>query len=538
MKAIKQDSQTATAPTDRTTFSPQLIRSRIGRVCVAIYGSTPAELVEKAEEAARENNFLEFRLDYLLKPLLALPKLKQFLYERGDVTGVATCRRAATGGKFKGTIAAELEVLEKAAEAGCHLVDIELQTAEATKRPQLDKLRGHGAALIISYHDFATTKDLDEIFERIRPFEPEFIKIVSTAKTLSDNVTMMRFLERTRDLASVIGICMGEQGNISRVLGLRAGSVFTFAAAHAGEETGPGQIAARTLEETYRIDQLDAATKVYGVVGNPIKHSLSPIMLNTAFRRETVNAVFLALQTSKMNDLLNLVREVPISGLAVTMPFKEEILKHLERTDPLSEKVGACNTVVRSQDGKLYGFNTDVAAIVRPLERRLQLKGSKILVLGAGGAARAAVFGLKDKGAEVFIMNRSPEAGQKLARQAKAKTFKREQLAKTNFDVIINATPAGMHGVKPQSILEPKEINARLVFDLVYNPIDTPFIRMAREKSIPVITGVEMFVHQGARQFEIWTGKPAPEEEMLRVVVHALRQRAESAKTAESNGTK
>jgi 3-dehydroquinate dehydratase/shikimate dehydrogenase len=538
MKAIKQDSQTATAPTDRTTFSPQLIRSRIGRVCVAIYGSTPAELVEKAEEAARENNFLEFRLDYLLKPLLALPKLKQFLYERGDVTGVATCRRAATGGKFKGTIAAELEVLEKAAEAGCHLVDIELQTAEATKRPQLDKLRGHGAALIISYHDFATTKDLDEIFERIRPFEPEFIKIVSTAKTLSDNVTMMRFLERTRDLASVIGICMGEQGNISRVLGLRAGSVFTFAAAHAGEETGPGQIAARTLEETYRIDQLDAATKVYGVVGNPIKHSLSPIMMNTAFRRETVNAVFLALQTSKMNDLLNLVREVPISGLAVTMPFKEEILKHLERTDPLSEKVGACNTVVRSQDGKLYGFNTDVAAIVRPLERRLQLKGSKILVLGAGGAARAAVFGLKDKGAEVFIMNRSPEAGQKLARQAKAKTFKREQLAKTNFDVIINATPAGMHGVKPQSILEPKEINARLVFDLVYNPIDTPFIRMAREKSIPVITGVEMFVHQGARQFEIWTGKPAPEEEMLRVVVHALRQRAESAKTAESNGTK
>ena len=538
MKAIKQDSQTATAPTDRTSFSPQLIRSRIGRVCVAIYGSTPAELVEKAEEAARENNFLEFRLDYLLKPLLALPKLKQFLYERGDVTAVATCRRAATGGKFKGTIAAELEVLEKAAEAGCHLVDIELQTAEAMKRPQLDKLRSHGAALIISYHDFATTKDLDEIFERIRPFEPEFIKIVSTAKTLSDNVTMMRFLERTRDLASVIGICMGEQGNISRVLGLRAGSVFTFAAAHAGEETGPGQIAARTLEETYRIDQLDAATKVYGVVGNPIKHSLSPIMMNTAFRRETVNAVFLALQTSKMHDLLNLVREVPISGLAVTMPFKEEILKHLERTDPLSEKVGACNTVVRSQDGKLYGFNTDVAAIVRPLERRLQLKGAKILVLGAGGAARAAVFGLKDKGAEVFIMNRSPETGQKLARQAKAKTFKREQLAKTNFDVIINATPAGMHGVKPQSILEPKEINARLVFDLVYNPIDTPFIRMAREKSIPVITGVEMFVHQGARQFEIWTGKPAPEEEMLRVVVHALRQRAESAKTAESNGTK
>jgi 3-dehydroquinate dehydratase/shikimate dehydrogenase len=542
MKATHKDGNEAPVSKERivTALSPHFIRSRIGKVCVAIIGSTPAELVEKATVAVRENTFLEFRLDYLPNPLTALPKLKQFLGERSEVTAVATCRRAATGGKFKGTIAAELEVLEKAASSGFHLVDIELQTAEALKRGQLDKLRAHGAALIISYHDFATTKDLDGIFERIQPYEPEFIKIVSTAKTLADNVTMMRFLERTRDLANVVGICMGDQGIISRVLGLRAGSAFTFAAANVGEETGPGQISVRTLEETYRIDQLDAATKVYGVAGNPIKHSLSPLMMNTAFRRETVNGVFLALQTTRLSDLLTLVREVPISGLAVTMPLKEEILDHLEKTDPLSEKVGACNTVVRSQEGKLYGFNTDVAAIVRPLERRLQLKGTKILVMGAGGAARAAVFGLKDKGAEVFVLNRTPETAQKLARQAKVKTFKRDQLTKTNFDVIINATPSGMHGVKPASLLEPKEINARLVFDLVYNPIDTPLIRMAREKGIPVVTGVEMFVYQGARQFEIWTGKPAPEEEMLRVVVHALRQQAEAAKqeTAKSSGGK
>jgi 3-dehydroquinate dehydratase/shikimate dehydrogenase len=306
--------------------------------------------------------------------------------------------------------------------------------------------------------------------------------------------------------------------------------VFTFAAATLGEETGPGQIAARTLRETYRIDQLDAATKVYGVAGNPIKHSLSPLMMNTAFRRETVNGVFLALQATRLSDLMALVKEVPISGLAVTMPLKAEILKHLERTDPLSEKVGACNTVVRSADGKLYGFNTDVAAVVRPLERRLPLKGARVLVMGAGGAARAAVFGLKEKGAEVFVMNRTPEAGQKLARQAKAKNFKREQLAKTSFDVIINATPAGMAGSKTQNLLDSKELNTRLVFDLVYNPLETPLIKMARDKGIPVITGVEMFVHQGARQFEIWTGKPAPEDDMLRVVVHALRQQAEAAR--------
>jgi 3-dehydroquinate dehydratase/shikimate dehydrogenase len=508
--------------------STHFIRSRIGKICVAITGATPNDMMRNAEEIVRENHFVEFRLDYLPNPLAIIPKLKQFLYERGEITAIATCRRAATGGKFKGTIPAELEILEKAAQAGCHLIDIELQTAEHTKPAQMKKLRSFGAALIISHHDYEATKNLDAVFDRILPFQPEFVKIVSTAKTLADNVTMMRFLDSRRDEANIIGISMGEQGIISRVLGLRAGSVFTFAAAHAGEETGPGQIEARTLRETWRIDHIDASTKVYGVAGNPVRHSLSPLMHNIAFRRETVNGIFLPLQTTRLNDLLTLTREVPLHGLAITMPFKTDIIKHLAKTDVLSEKIGACNTVVRAQDGKLYGFNTDVAAVVRPLERRLPLRGAKVLVLGAGGAGRAAVFGLVEKGAEVFIWNRTAETAKKLARQAKAKTIRREQIVKSNFDVIINTTPVGMRGVKPASLLEPKELNTRLVFDLVYNPIDTPLIRMAREKGLPVITGVEMFVHQGARQFEIWTGKPAPEEEMLRVVIHALRQ--ESAK--------
>lgn len=515
-----------------TALPPHYLRSRTGKVCVALTGSSPGELIERAEACLHDSAFFEFRLDYLPKPLAALPQIKQFLSSRGEVTAIATCRRAANGGKFKGTVAAQVEMLQKAASAGFQLVDVEIETAESIKRAGLERLRSLGAGIVLSYHDFEATRGLDEVFERMKPFEAEFVKIVSTAKSLSDNVTMMHFLERTRDLANVVGICMGEQGTISRVLGLRAGSAFTFAAATAGEETAAGQIAARTLAETYRIDQVDAATRVYGVAGNPVKHSLSPLMHNTAFRRETVNAVYLALQTSKINDLLKLVHEVPLSGFSVTMPLKEEVLKHLERTDPLSAKIGACNTVVRAQDGKLYGFNTDVAAIVHPLERRLRLNGAKVLVLGAGGAARAAVFGLKEKGAEVFILNRTPQTAQKLAREAKAKSFRRDQLAKTQFDVVINATPAGSPGFKPQSILEAKELNARLVFDLVYNPLETPLIRMAREKGIPVVTGVEMFVHQGARQFEIWTGKPAPEEEMLRVVVHALKQRAEAAASA------
>ncbi|MGA7156913.1 MAG: shikimate dehydrogenase [Acidobacteriaceae bacterium] len=524
-----------------THIASHLLRSRIGKLCVAIIGTSPNEMIEKATEVLKESTFLEFRLDYLAKPVAALPALKQFLAANGAATVIATCRLKDHGGKFDGSKATALDVLMKAAAAGFHLVDIELESVEKLPKSTVSQLREAGAAVILSHHDFHATKDLDATYKRMQPYAPDFYKIVPTARSLSDNLTLMKFLERVEDESnsSVVGICMGEPGIISRVLGLRAGSAFTFAAASQGEETAPGQIAARTLIETYRVDQVDAATKIYGVAGNPVRSSMSPLMMNTAFRRETVNAVYLGLQTSKAEDLFKLAREVPIQGLSITMPLKQDVMPMLERTDPLSAKIGAVNTILRAQDGKFYGFNTDVAGIISPLERRMSLRGAKVLVLGAGGAARAAVFGCVDKGAEVFIMNRTPETAQKLAKQSGAKAIKRDAVAKTAFDVIINATPVGMAGTgkpatggaksAPASPLEAGEINARYVFDLVYNPIETPLLRLARSKGIAVITGVEMFVQQGARQFEIWTGKPAPEEEMLRVVVHSLRQASEGA---------
>ncbi|MCL2661277.1 MAG: type I 3-dehydroquinate dehydratase, partial [Acidobacteriaceae bacterium] len=299
-------------------------------------------MLEKATSVVKETPFVEFRLDYLEKPLLALPKLKAFLTANPTVTAIATCRRENNGGRFSGPVAAEMEVLSKAAAAGFHIVDLEVESAESTKKAELQKLRESGVALLISHHDFQATKDLDEVYKRIARFHPEFIKIVPTAKTLADNITLMRLIEQASEHSNIIGIAMGEAGIISRVLGLRAGSAFTFAAASAGDETGPGQIAARTLFETYRIDRIDTATKVYGVAGNPIKSSLSPLMLNTAFQRETVNAVYLALQTSKVSDLIKLAEKVPLQGFSVTMPHKQEIMKYLEKTDALSAKIGAC----------------------------------------------------------------------------------------------------------------------------------------------------------------------------------------------------
>jgi 3-dehydroquinate dehydratase/shikimate dehydrogenase len=508
------------------TTAPRL---RVGKLCVAIQAGSPGEMVERATAALAESRFLEFRLDALQKPAAALPQLKELLATHRDLTAIATCRRKEFGGLFVGSLTTELDVLLKAAEAGCQMVDLEVESAEEAKPAQLDRFRGGlraaGAALLVSFHDFSRTKGLEQAADRIDAFAPDFVKVVSTARSLTDNLAVLRLIEDRSLSSHVVGIAMGEEGLVSRVLGPRAGAAFTFASSSDGAETAPGQVTARALRDLYRVEHLDQATRIFGVAGNPVSHSLSPLLHNTAFRREGVNAVLLPMKVRVLADLLTLASELPLAGVAVTMPLKQELLPHLANMDPLTARIGACNTLRTGADGKLYGFNTDVAGVVRPLEKRLKLKGSRVAVLGAGGAARAAVFGLVEQGAEVFVVNRTHETAVALARDAKAKALKHEIFVRARFDVLINTTPCGMAGNKQALPIAENELNADLVFDMVYNPLETPLIKLARARGIPVVGGVEMFVQQGARQFEIWTGKPAPEAEMLRVVELELRRR-------------
>jgi 3-dehydroquinate dehydratase/shikimate dehydrogenase len=487
-------------------------------------------MLETAESLARENPFMEFRLDYLKQPLAIVPKMRRFLETHQYVTAIATCRRVDNGGKFKGSLASELEVLNKAHAAGCQIVDLELESALKTKPEVLARLR-KSAGVIVSFHDFRATRNLESTLEKMLRIPADFYKIVTTATSLSDNVTMMKFLQTQSDKQSLVGLCMGEQGIISRVLSVRAGSVFTFGAVSAEVKTAPGQISASDLRSIYRLEQVDAATRVYGVAGDPIEHSLSPVIMNTALRRENVNGVYVPLHAKTLKDLIHCVREIPIHGLSVTMPYKQAIIEYLDNSDAHTAKIGACNTVVRGQEGKLFGFNTDIAGVLRPLEQRVAIDGTKVLVLGAGGAARAAVFGLKERGAEVWILNRTAAKAQKLARQAKARTIKRADLRKTVFDVIINATPVGIGSTRDCPLKE-DEVQAKVVFDMVYDPVETRLLQVARAKGIVVIPGVEMFVHQAARQFEIWTGKPAPAGDMLRAVTMTLQERANARKAA------
>lgn len=508
---------------------------RLPKICVAIQGATPAEMFARAEAALRDTKFLEFRLDSLARPGGALSKLRTFFGEHPSAVAIATCRRKPNGGGFSGTVKEELDVLSKAARAGCRIVDLEVESAEQARAAELARFRtrlgGCGTALLVSFHDFARTVALEEAADRIAAFEPDFVKVVSTAETLADNLAVLRLIEDRSVSSRVVGIAMGEEGVVSRVLGPREGAAFTFASLDGGSETAPGQVSVRTMRRLYRADKLNAETLVFGVAGNPIAHSLSPLMHNTAFARAHANAVLLPLKVRAVADLLLLLRELPFGGAAVTMPLKQEVLPHLDWADPLVKRIGACNTLRVTADGKLFGYNTDVAGVVRPLEQRMRLKGARIAVLGAGGAARAAVFGLVDCGAEVFIANRTHEHAVALARRAKVKAIRQDQLGRHAFDAVINSTPCGMAGSSQALPIEERQLNAGLVFDMVYNPMRTPLLRLAEERGLETISGVEMFVQQGVRQFEIWTGKTPPEDAMRRVVLRELRSREERRTT-------
>jgi 3-dehydroquinate dehydratase/shikimate dehydrogenase len=507
-----------------------MLRLRMPKVCIPLAASDPGDLFYKADLQVRENTFLEFRLDYLKNPIGAIPGLRRFFEYRPDAIAIATCRRAHYGGKFRGSLNAEAEVLLKAAAAGCQIVDLELESAEAMRPTQLQRLRA-AAILLISHHNFRAMGDLHAIFQRMAVFIPDFYKIVATANSLHDNVLMLNFLQKHGDDHALVGSCMGEQGLISRVLGVRVGGAFTFGSAGQGEETAAGQPTARELQEIYRIDQLDATTRVYGVAANPVRHSLSPALMNAAMRRENVNGVYLPLLVKNLQDLLACVRQIPIHGLSVTMPYKEQITALLDKSDQLTAATGSCNTVVRSQDGQLVGFNTDIAGILAPLETQMTLAGAKVLVIGAGGAARAAVYGLKQKSADVYLVNRTAANAQKLVRQFGVKSLKRSDIPKLKFALAVNATPLGM-GASQESPLNERELGSvERVYDLVYNPAETRLLQMARAQGIAVISGVEMFVYQAARQFEIWTGKPAPLELMRNVALRQVGSRAPGAAT-------
>jgi 3-dehydroquinate dehydratase/shikimate dehydrogenase len=317
---------------------------------------------------------------------------------------------------------------------------------------------------------------------------------------------------------------MGEIGFPSRVLSPRFGGLFTYAAPSAAEGTAAGQVSAKVLRHLYRFGKLSRSSRVYGVIADPVGHSISPAVHNRAFQARRIDAVYLPFLTPSphLKDFMTLAEKLPIMGFSVTIPHKQAILRYLDAVDPLARRIGAVNTVWRKA-GKWRGMNTDAEAVLTPLRRCLRVAKSSVLVVGSGGAARAAAFALVDAGAKVSISGRDEDracAGA-LAKACGAESVPRAQIAGLHFDALVHATPLGMSPHTEGCFFEDC-IPAEVILDMVYNPVETLLLRRAREQGKKLVPGLEMFLEQAARQFEIWTGDSAPRSAMEKAAREAL----------------
>ena len=471
----------------------------------------------------RETPTVELRLDWLRNDS-ERSRLLNWL-KRAKLRGatlIATCRRRIGGGKFPGDADGELFWLTQAAEAGCSWCDLEMETLR--ELPD-NSIREYPVPrhILLSMHDFQKTPALPRSVHPPADGWVDAVKIAVNARTIGDSVRLLRLARHSKNF---VAVPMGEAGLPARILALREGSALAYAPV--GEATAPGQVSLHALKYLYCAHKLTRRTQVYGVIGDPVGHSLSPLMHNTGFVVRKVDAVYLPFLVKDVRDFLKAAPEFGIRGFSVTLPHKQSILRHLKERDPLAADIGAVNTVVVRRDGSLYGCNTDYVGVLRALEKKLRLAGSRVLIFGAGGSARAAAFALARAGAIVGVCARREKAARELARAVGGEVVPRRALRSEFFDAILNATPIGMHPHDGVSPFASSELNCRMVMDLIYRPERTELLKLAAGKGISTVSGVEMFLAQGIAQWEIWMERRAPEAAMRRAVLRALREEEKS----------
>jgi 3-dehydroquinate dehydratase / shikimate dehydrogenase len=495
-----------------------LFGTGLRRICAVVAAGTAAEMAKLVRSALRQTSTVELRLDWLGSD----SERSQFLrwlrkYHPRNAVFLATCRRREGGGKLAGGVDRELYWLTQAREAGCQWCDLEVET--------LRKLPGQSVRqyavpprVMLSMHDFERTPDLPRSVNPPAHGGVDAVKIAAEARVIRDSIRLLRLARKSK---SFIAVPMGEVGLPARILALREGSALAYAPV--ASATAPGQVSLDEMKHLYRAHALTRRTQVYGVIGDPVGHSLSPLLHNTGLVARRIDAVYLPFLVHDLRDFLAAVPEFGVRGFSVTHPHKQAILKYLKECDPLAAEIGAVNTVVVRRNGSLYGGNTDHLGLLRALEKKLRIKGSRILVFGAGGAARAAVFALARSGANVAICARREKAARELARAFGAESLPRAALRTESFDAILNATPVGMHPHDGVSPLAPGELRCRLVMDMINRPQKTQLLKFAAQKGIATVPGIEMLIAQGVAQWEIWMGKRAPEAPMRRAVLAALR---------------
>jgi len=506
--------------------------SSLSRICVPL-GVADVSKLERLAVAACDDgeDFLEVRLDMLDEPQAGIRVFRRIARRYPNVVLLATCRRKPNGGEFRGSIEAEIAILDDAARAGAGIVDVEIETAE--EAPSLLEVFDGQTRLLISYHNFEKTPALSRVMRRLQKIPADLYKVAVFARKPSDAL-------RTLDLAAsgldhpIVSLAMGEVGVTTRILGPSRGAAFVFGSLTpkpvgrskrlTAEPTAPGQISADSLRNLYSAHRRKPTTRVFGVVADPVGHSMSPVLHNRAFKSRRIDAVYLPflVEPHCFSDFCKVAQKLPIEGFSVTIPHKQRVMRHLDWIDPLAKRIGAVNTVFRKKK-KLCGTNTDVLGVVTPLENKMRLAKSSALIVGNGGAARAAIFALRDKGVDVTLTGRNPARVRRLARDCGVASVDRDKLADREFDILVQSTPLGMSPNVDGCFFEDR-IPADVVFDMVYNPLETKLLRRARQAGKTTISGLEMFLEQAAAQFELWMGESAPRGPMRSSVLDRLAQ--------------
>jgi 3-dehydroquinate dehydratase / shikimate dehydrogenase len=518
-------------------------------LCVPIFVTSLEQARRDALLAAEHGaDLVEYRVDaYEDRGEAAVAPLAALI--RGSpVPCVVTCRAADEGGQGEWTSDERIDLIKALGPDAGQLVDFEL----ATFRRHAEEVEFAAASfdrrLILSAHDFKGRPDrLYNLLAEMTASPADVNKVVWTARTVRDNVEAFEILLARRK--PTVAICMGEAGIVGRILAKKFGAFLTFASLASGAETAPGQVSITDMKRLYRWDAINADTKVYGVVGSPVGHSMSPAIHNAAFAEVGFDGVYMPLLVNEgyesfkafMETFLNFA-PLHLSGLSVTIPHKENALRYLKekggQVDPLAETIGALNTIVIERAGSavtLRGFSTDYAAILDSITSKLaitreELKNYRVAVLGAGGTGRTAVAALAHYGATVVVYNRTGARADALAaeftgRSGKVVAADFQKLCDSCCQIFINTTSIGMAPNADASPIDGQDVKFgpdTLVFDAIYNPMKTKFLAQAEAARAKTIGGVEMFVRQAAGQFEVWTDKVAPVELMRRVVESRL----------------
>jgi len=488
-------------------------------ICVSIGRGRHRHMIAEHNHLAEQGaKLVELRLDYIRGEI----NLKRLLGER-PCPAVVTCRRERDGGRYNGSEEDRLLLLRTAIAEGVEYVDLEEDVAGSI--PRYGKTKR-----IVSMHDFhRTPDDLEDIHRRLSALDPDVVKLATMANHPHDNFRMLDLVRRSR--VPTVGICMGDIGIPSRILCGKFGSPFTYATFHHERTLAPGQLSFQQMRDIYHYDRIGPETEVYGVIADPVGHSLSPLIHNTAFRHLKLDKVYVPFRVPR-EDLEQFIGDAPglgIKGLSVTIPHKEAVLPHLTNADAAVRGIGATNTVIFDDEQRL-GYNTDYQAAMSCLEEVLRpgpdpekpFAGKTALLLGAGGAGKAICYGLIQRGTRVVVTDGVPEAATELAHRCKCHAVPWAARHSVSADVLINCTPVGMHPNVDESPFERHHLRpAMAVFDIVYNPENTLLIKEARARSCTVITGVEMFVRQACLQFELFTGRPGPADLMRREIKRA-----------------